>query len=39
LKGTEPIDATYSAASPDELRRRAAEGDERALYELARATA
>jgi hypothetical protein len=33
------VDATYLAVGPDELRRRAAEGDDRALAELARATA
>jgi hypothetical protein len=33
------VDATYTAAGPDELRRRAAEGDQRAVAEMARATA
>jgi hypothetical protein len=35
----ELLDATYLAVGPDELRRKAAEGDDRALYELARAAA
>jgi hypothetical protein len=33
------VDATYLAIGPDELRRRAADGDEQALFELARAMA
>jgi hypothetical protein len=33
------VDATYLVAGPDELRRRAAEGDDRALFEMARTTA
>jgi hypothetical protein len=32
------VDATYLAVCRDELRRRAAEGDDRALFEMARAT-
>jgi hypothetical protein len=35
-KGAEVVDLTRTAASDDELRRRAAEGDQQALAELAR---
>jgi hypothetical protein len=40
VEGDQPsngVDATYLTCGPDELRRKAAEGDDRALVELGRA--